>query len=100
VGLRKLLKAKGLSSEDQETLVNSLKKDYRSAKLQPIDLKMLDYAVKLTRTPSEINSEDIELLRSEGLDDRTIHDICCITAYYAFVNRIADGLGVELKEQN
>ena len=84
---------------EQNTLVNSLKKDYRSAKLKPVDLKILDYAVKLTHTPSEINSEDIELLRSEGLDDRAIHDICCITAYYAFVNRIADGLGVELEKQ-
>ena len=77
-----------------------MKQDFRSADLQPTDLKMLDYAVKLTRIPSEINSEDIELLRSEGLDDRAIHDICCITAYFAFVNRIADGLGVELEEQN
>ena len=89
--LRKLLKTKGLTSEEQKELVNSLKQDYRSANIQPTDLKMLAYAVKLTRTPSEINSEDIELLRSEGFDDRTIHDICCITAYYAFVNRIADG---------
>ena len=85
---------------EQNTLVNSLKKDYRSANLKPVDLKILDYAVKLTRTPSKINSEDIELLRSEGLDDRAIHDICCITAYYAFVNRIADGLGVELEGKN
>ncbi len=26
------------------------------------------------------------------------HDICAVTAYYAFVNRIADGPGVELEE--
>ena len=58
---------------------------------------MLDYAVKLTRTPSAITAADIERLFAEGFDDRAIHDICVITAYYAFVNRIADGLGVELE---
>jgi alkylhydroperoxidase family enzyme len=61
---------------------------------------MLDYAVKLTRTPSDITAADIESLRSTQFDDRAIHDICAITAYFAFVNRIADGLGVELEETN
>ncbi len=58
---------------------------------------MLQYAVKLTRTPAEINGLDIQVLRDGGYDDRGIHDICTITAYFAFVNRMADGLGVELE---
>jgi alkylhydroperoxidase family enzyme len=32
-----------------------------------------------------------------GFDDEGIHDACAIIAYFAFVNRIADGLGVELE---
>ena len=40
---------------------------------------------------------DIDRLRGAGFDDRGIHDICAVTAYFAFVNRIADGLGVELE---
>jgi alkylhydroperoxidase family enzyme len=40
---------------------------------------------------------DIESLREVGLDDRAIHDACAIVSYFAFVNRIADGLGVELE---
>ncbi len=59
---------------------------------------MLDYAVKLTRVPHSISRADIEALRAAQFDDRAIHDICAVTAYYAFVNRIADGLGVELEE--
>ena len=43
---------------------------------------------------------DISFLRTQGFDDRAIHDICAITAYYAFVNRIADGLGVELESHD
>ena len=59
---------------------------------------MLDYAIKLTCDPKKIVKADVEALRSGGFDDRAIHDICAITAYYAFVNRIADGLGVELEQ--
>ena len=58
---------------------------------------MLNYVVKLTRHPAQITNEDIDKLREIGFDDRAIHDICAIAAYFAFVNRIADGLGVELE---
>ena len=58
---------------------------------------MLDYAVKLTVAPAEVSQADADALRAAGFDDRGIHDICTITAYFAFVNRIADGLGVEME---
>lgn len=60
---------------------------------------MLDYAIKLTRYPNQITNNDIDNLRDAGFDDRAIHDICAIAAYFNFVNRIADGLGVELEER-
>jgi uncharacterized protein YciW len=40
---------------------------------------------------------DIDSLRSVGFTDRDILDIATVTAYYAYVNRIADGLGVQLE---
>ncbi len=58
---------------------------------------LLDYADVLTRTPAAVRPHHIERLRAQGLDDRAIHDACAIVAYFAFVNRIADGLGVELE---
>ena len=61
------------------------------------DRAMLDYAMKLTREPWAVAAGDIIALREAGFDDRAIHDICAVTAYFAFVNRIADGLGVELE---
>lgn len=60
---------------------------------------MLDYALKLTAEPQKMNAGDVGCLRAEGLDDRAIHDLCAVTAYFAFVNRMADGLGVELEER-
>ena len=64
-----------------------------------LDKSILKYAAKLTRTPSSIAIDDTEILRSHGLDDRGIHDICAITAYFGFVNRMANGLGVELEDR-
>ena len=58
---------------------------------------MLDYTVKLTRTPETMKPSDVEALRAAGLADDEILDVCQVTAYFAYVNRIADGLGVELE---
>lgn len=58
---------------------------------------LLAYADHLTLTPSTVSAADIGRLREAGLDDRAIHDACAIVAYFAFVNRIADGLGVEME---
>ena len=58
---------------------------------------MLTYVEKLTIRPQDVTTEDVDALRSEGFTDRDIHDICEVAAYYAYVNRIADGLGVKLE---
>ena len=58
---------------------------------------LLSYAERLTLDPSAVSSGDIDALRTAGFDDRAIHDACAIVSYFAFVNRIADGLGVELE---
>lgn len=67
------------------------------AALAPGERALLAYADKLTLTPADVTAEDIRGLRAVGLDDRGVHDACAIIAYFAFVNRIADGLGVELE---
>ena len=60
---------------------------------------MLDYAVKLTSEPWATNSGDVERLRRAGFDDTAILDICQVTGYFAFVNRLANGLGIELESR-
>jgi alkylhydroperoxidase family enzyme len=44
-----------------------------------------------------VTAEDVAALREAGLSDRGIHDAACVVGYFNFVNRIADGLGVELE---
>lgn len=58
---------------------------------------MLRFAVKLTATPSAVNDADVEALRAAGYSDRDILDIVEVVGYYAYANRIADGLGLELE---
>jgi uncharacterized peroxidase-related enzyme len=60
---------------------------------------LLTYADKLTLMPAAIAKDDVQQLRAAGFDDRAIHDACAIVAYFAFVNRIADGLGVDLEDR-
>ena len=55
---------------------------------------MLIYATKLTHTPSQMTSGDVDQLRAVEVSDREVLDIAEVTAYYAYANRIADGLGV------
>jgi len=80
-----------------DKLVEALSADYRQAEISPADRAALDYAVKLTLAPASIKPADVEILRQAGFSDAAILDICQVTAYFAFVNRLADGLGVELE---
>lgn len=86
--------------EDGDNFIESIIENYSLSQLKDNDKAMLDYAVKLTENPSAITKTDIDRLRNHGFDDRAIHDICSIAAYFNFVNRVADGLGVTLEKQN
>src|SRR5262249_851576 len=50
---------------------------------------MLDFAVKLTTQPWEIEEEDRERLRRAGFNDRDIWDIASVAAFYNMTNRVA-----------
>lgn len=59
----------------------------------------MQYALKLTRAPASVTEHDLVPLREAGLDDRGIHDLAAVVAYFNFVNRMALGLGVELEDE-
>lgn len=42
-----------------------------------------------------MSEADVENLRAIGLDDRGIHDATQVIAYFNYINRVADALGVE-----
>jgi uncharacterized peroxidase-related enzyme len=80
-----------------EAKVQAIESDYRAAPLTPRERALCEYAVKLTKTPEAMEVADVEALRHAGLRDAEILDACQVTAYYNYVNRMADGLGVELE---
>lgn len=59
---------------------------------------MLRYALKLTDRPSDMTETDVISLREHGFTDTDILHIVEVTAYYAYANRIADGLGIPLED--
>jgi AhpD family alkylhydroperoxidase len=63
--------------------------------LPEIEQLLVDYAVKLTRSPGEVSRGDVATLRDAGLADEDILLANLVVAYFNFVNRIALGLGVE-----
>lgn len=73
--------------------------DYRKAQLEPPDRAMLDFAVKLTRTPAAVRETDLDALRKLGFDDPAIHDIVQVTALFNYYDRLADGLGVDMEPE-
>ena len=58
------------------------------------ELAGLLYAERLTNDAASTSAEDIEALRSAGLDDGEILEINQVTAYFAYANRTVLGLGI------
>lgn len=56
---------------------------------------MLDFAVKLARTPWAMREDDVRSLREAGFDDVAIHDVVQVVALFSYYNRVADGLGID-----
>jgi uncharacterized peroxidase-related enzyme len=83
-----------------DALLTGLASGNPSAPQSDADRRLLEYARKLTVAPADVAAEDVDGLRQHGFSERAIHDVCAIAAYFAFVNRIADGLGVELEHSS
>ncbi len=59
---------------------------------------MLAFTEKLTRDPIGCGAPDVDRLRAAGWDDRAIHDTAQVVSYFNYINRIAEGLGVEAED--
>ena len=77
-----------------KAVVEALEKDFTTAPISPADRVMLDYVVKLTRDATKVWKDDHERLRAVGFDDRAILQITLIAAWFNYINRVADALGV------
>ena len=59
------------------------------------DLALCDFAVKLTVTPGAMSEQDVDDLRAAGWNDDQITVAVQVIGYFNYINRVADGLGVD-----
>ncbi len=67
------------------------------AQLPADDRALCDFAIKLTLSPGEMEAGDIETLRRLGFQDDQITVATQVISYFNYINRIADGLGVDVE---
>ena len=77
--------------------MHAIVRDWRDAELSEADRALCAYAEKLTRVPQEMREADVEELRGVGLCDVAIHDLIQVTAYFNYINRVAEAVHVDLE---
>lgn len=77
-----------------EAFVKALVDDYPNAPLDPRDRVMLDYVGVVTKDATKVTPAHHRKLREAGFDDRAILQITLIAAWFNYINRVADALGV------
>lgn len=78
--------------------MEQVKDDWRKMELSKAEYAMLEFAEKLTLTPSNMRQADVQKLRDAGWTDRDILDIVHVCAYFNFRVRVVDGLGLEVAD--
>ncbi len=77
-----------------------LKHDWRSAPLSAADQALCAWAEKLTLALENAGPEDIQELENQGFSQTAISDAAQVIAYFNYINRIAEGLGVDLEKEH
>jgi uncharacterized peroxidase-related enzyme len=56
---------------------------------------LCDFAVQLTHHPASMDEAQVDLLRREGWSDAAVHDAIQVVAYFNYINRVAEAVGIE-----
>ncbi len=75
-------------------MIAALRENYANAPITKQERVMLDYVVQLTKDATRITPQDHARLREAGFDDKAILQITLIAAWFNYINRVADALGV------
>ncbi|MFQ5516047.1 MAG: hypothetical protein ACE5E8_00575 [Acidimicrobiia bacterium] len=79
-------------------MVDRFALNWRRADLDGATEELLAFAESLTLTPGLAVAERIADLRTAGWDGRAISDAAQVCAFFNYINRIADGLGIEMED--
>jgi uncharacterized peroxidase-related enzyme len=75
--------------------LEAIAKDYHSADLAPAEVAIMAFAEKIARDASSVSPEDIQNLRTHGLNDTEIFDIASAAAMRCFFSKLLDALGAQ-----
>ncbi|WP_159014554.1 peroxidase-related enzyme [Acidisoma sp. S159] len=73
--------------------------DLHLAVLSPRERALVEFAVKVTKTPKQIDESVFHNLRAAGLDDADIIEALEVSAWFNHTNRIFIALGVQPDEK-
>ncbi len=79
-------------------MVDRIAIDWETSGLDEATMSLVRFAVKLTQSPHQVGESDVHELREQGFDDRGISSCVQVVAYFNYINRIAEGLGVAPEE--
>ncbi len=84
-------------------LPRSVGPDHVMRALEDLDLTdrdraLLRFVIRLTLAPGASGREDLAALLDAGLSERLAHDTVHVVACFAYMNRLADGLGVQIQD--
>jgi uncharacterized peroxidase-related enzyme len=84
-----------MTAGEADAYVHAVARDWRTAPLTEVDRALCEFAARLTHDQHAMSPEDLDALRAHGLDDRALHDAVQVIAYFNYITRVVDSLGVE-----
>ena len=75
--------------------MHAVARDWRTAPLSEPDRALCRFAARLTDDQHTSSPANLDELRNHGFDDVAIHDVTQVVAYFNYISRVADALGVE-----
>lgn len=86
-----------LETKDK-ALFDAVVADWKSAPITDRERTLLTWTEKLTLHPARMTADDLAPLRAVGLSDKGLLDLAQLVSYFNYINRMADGLGVDLED--
>ncbi len=83
------------TEQEADAYVRAIVADWRKAPLDAGDRALCVFAAKLTHDQRSVRPADLDELRGHGFDDTAIHDAVQVVAYFNYITRVADALGIE-----
>ena len=103
-GLNKCRYCHGVHTATAELLgvsresINSVMDEIDTAPIAERMKPALRYARKLTRQPDSVTQADADAIFEAGWDETALYHIVAVTALFNFMNRLVEGLGIELDQ--